>query len=230
MVDLTLTGGVGAAVRRAAALTAFMLLLALSLAPTALALTPIEESAHAVCTKEESTRKEEAEAYKAVEESRAERESAVTEAKEVYELVKGESGSIAADEKKAHAYEELKLDEALEHQALEERELDLAREDESNSRCDSEKVKSDELEESVGEQGSILKLETKLGEAGYSSGKPLYVSSTGGGGGEVSFASAAQSQIDGDTEALETPMWVLVGAIAAGFIVFLFAGEFRSKA
>jgi hypothetical protein len=51
---------------------------------------------------------------------------------------------------------------------------------------------------------------------------------TSGGSSEVSFDGSAQAQIDGDTEALETPMWVLIGFVGGVFIIFLFVLEFRS--
>ncbi|MFZ2049635.1 MAG: hypothetical protein WAU69_01740, partial [Solirubrobacteraceae bacterium] len=72
-------------------------------------------------------------------------------------------------------------------------------------------------------KAAVAALETKVGEAGYSSGKPLYVSGVGGGsGGEVSLSTAAQSQLDGDTEAVEVPLWTIIGGVAGLFIVLLF--------
>lgn len=76
---------------------------------------------------------------------------------------------------------------------------------------------------------AVVAVEAKIDERGYTEAKPLYVSSSGGSGSStVTFATASEKQIDGDTEALEVPMWVIVGVFSGAFIMFLFVTEFRS--
>lgn len=83
-------------------------------------------------------------------------------------------------------------------------------------------------------KGKIEKLETKLGECGYTESKPCFTSSTGGGGGggEVTiseFKSKANGELSELKQGIETVGWCIVGTIIAAMVSWFAFSILRAR-